>query len=257
MSNACERFWGALSSAMQSLGQRASRPPAQPVHDPDGFEGQATSAQTAASESATAGGDAGTQSVTGTCPVCKVAIMIGHNSRAQGATSLGISEYEYNSDIAERTLAKISEQAGGRVSCEIFRRTSGSNEFSRAYAPLNAYLADVSSDKRIALELHYNSAGAESARRVEMLYKGDVGVAQRLATGCAAIFGGEARVILLREHVENTRRGGGTLNNGPTNTVLTEPFFGSNPASRAIALTEEGKDGLAQVYADALVSFIT
>lgn len=43
--------------------------------------------------------------------------------------------------------------------------------------------------------------------------------------------------------------------NGPANTYLMEPFFGSNVASAEIAKTEAGKDALADAYAAMLVEW--
>lgn len=75
---------------------------------------------------------------------------------------------------------------------KIFYRTSGggySKEMARVYDEVKAWLAPVSSTKRIAIELHYNSSTSTSARYAEILHKGDVAFAQKGAARLAAIFG--------------------------------------------------------------------
>lgn len=258
MSGGCAEFWSALGNAMRNVGPMAlprfSR--SGDLGHGNGIDNDLTSgtseAQQAGAAASEAGANAGSNQITGTCPLCKVAIVIGHNSVAQGADSAGVPEFVYNSDIASRTLSKISQLGGGRVTAQIFTRTRGTGEMARVYAQVNAFLDGVSNEKKISIELHYNSTGSSSARYALTLYKGNIGFAQRTADAMAAVFGGRA---LIKHYTEN-ERGQATFTSGPTNTYLMEPFFGSNPASRDIALTEAGKDQLAEIYASELVAWI-
>ena len=104
-------------------------------------------------------------------------------------------------------------------------------EMTTVYAQVNRFLAELPSQKRIAIELHYNSVTSPSARYAEVLYKGDISFAQNSARLMAAIFGGKNHT---KPYGQNPR-GQATFTNGPTNTYLMEPFFGSNAASAAIA----------------------
>lgn len=72
---------------------------------------------------------------------------------------------------------------------------------------------------------------------VDLLTEG-VGFAQRTVEAMGAVFGGRA----VTKHYTNNECGQATFASGPTNIYLLERFFGSNPESREIALTEEGKD---------------
>ncbi|TWI31436.1 N-acetylmuramoyl-L-alanine amidase [Paracoccus sulfuroxidans] len=191
------------------------------------------------------------------CPDCKVAIVIGDSSASQEAHSepMDVAEWTYNDDIAKRTVELINSQSGGKITAEIFHRVSAgsySREMATVYAKVNEFLAEVPSQKRIAIELHYNSVKSTAARFSEVLYKGDISYAQNSVKLLAAIFGGKDQV---RRYSSNPR-GQATFTNGPTNTYLMEPFFGSNPASAAIAMCEDGKQQLAQAYATSLIDWI-
>lgn len=191
------------------------------------------------------------------CPDCKVAIVIGHSSTSQGAHSppMDVAEWTYNDDIAKRTVRLLNSQSGGKVTAQIFYRVSAggySREMATVYAQVNAFLADVPSQKRISIELHYNSVASSSARYSEVFYKGDISYAQNSARLMAAIFGGKSHA---KPYGQNPR-GQATFTNGPTNTYLMEPFFGSNTASAEIAMTESGKQQLAQAYATSLMDWI-
>lgn len=191
------------------------------------------------------------------CPDCKVAIVIGHSSTSQGAHSppMDVAEWTYNNDIANRTVKLLTSQSGGKIKAKIFYRVSAgsySREMATVYAQVNEFLADIPSQKRISIELHYNSVASSSARYSEVFYKGDISYAQNSAKLTAAIFGGKN---YAKPYGQNPR-GQATFTNGPTNTYLMEPFFGSNTASAEIAMTENGKQQLAQAYATSLIDWV-
>lgn len=191
-----------------------------------------------------------------TCPKCKVAVVVGHTSGDGGALSpfIGEQEFAYNTDIANRTLTKINEKGGGKVTAQIFNRVDSggySAEIATVYALVNTFLAEVESENRIAIELHYNAAGPTASYALT-LYKGDAGFAQTSADKMAEIYGVRSKI----KRYQDNPRGQATFIQGPTNTYLMEPFFGTHEASANIAASEAGRDQLAEVYADLLVDWI-
>ena len=205
------------------------------------------------------GSDARADSTMGSCPTCKVAFVVGHSSTNGGADSpyVGEQEWPYNDDVAKRALAKIEALSDGRVSAEIFHRVSAggyASEMRTVYAQVNAYLADVPDEKKIAMELHYNSIDGRADYAL-VLYdssEGESGFAQRAANRMGAIYGVSRRLI---KHYAANPTGHGGFNYGPRNTFLMEPFFGSDRRTATIAATEEGRDALAQVYAELMVEW--
>ena len=75
-----------------------------------------------------AGTNAGANQIAGSCPLCKAAIVIGHNSVAQGAASAGLSAFLFNTDITSHMLIRINALGGGRVTVQFFTRTSKASE---------------------------------------------------------------------------------------------------------------------------------
>ena len=57
-------------------------------------------------------------------------------------------------------------------------------------------------------------------------------------------------------HYLGNKRDQQTFVNGPKNTYLMEPFFGTNKESTEIADTESARNKLAEVYCDALIDWI-
>lgn len=261
IADACSALWGAL----RDLADRLDRPTA-PVPAPaaeDYVDEGVVSGQTETSETVraarNAGGDARADSTTGSCPTCKVAFLIGHSTADGGAYSPHIDEQEwsYNNDIAQRAIPKIEALSDGRVSAEIFYRVRGGGytaEMRAAYAQVNAYLEGVPNDKKIAFELHFNSIDG-SADYALVLYdenEGESGFAQRAASRMGAIYGASRSLI---KHYADNGTGHAGFQYGPPNTFLMEPFFGSDERTANIAATEEGRDALAQVYAELLVEW--
>jgi N-acetylmuramoyl-L-alanine amidase len=153
----------------------------------------------------------------------KIALVIGHNSRAQGAVRVtdGRTEYDWNSDLA----ALIRDHAPDRI--EIFRRTPGlgySREIDRVYAEVDEWGADCS------IELHFNAAASPQARGCLMLSSGtsgSMGLARELQMACLRVMESRDRGVQVRGRRD---RGGRSLWQGKSPAVLTEPYFGSNVA---------------------------
>lgn len=151
----------------------------------------------------------------------KIAIVVGHNVRAQGAVRAtdGRTEYDWNGDLADM----IEEISPHHV--EVFRRTPAggySAEIDRVYREVDAWGADVS------LELHFNAFTA-SSQGCETLSSGTNG-SMILATH---VHGEILRHLPVRDRgiktVKAHQRGGRSLWAGRAPAVLLEPYFGSNP----------------------------
>lgn len=153
----------------------------------------------------------------------KVALVIGHNSRAQGAVRVtdGRTEYDWNGELA--AMIKDHDPA----SIRIFRRTAGlgySREIDKVYAEVDAWGAGCS------VELHFNASANSSARGCLMLSsgsQGSLGLASALQSACVGVMEGPDRGVVVKGRHE---RGGRSLWQGRAPAVLTEPFFGSNPS---------------------------
>lgn len=177
----------------------------------------------------------------------KIAIVVGHNSRAQGAVRVtdGVSEYVWNTRLAE--LIRSHDPA----SVKIFKRTAGggySAEIDRVYAEVNAWGADCS------IELHFNAAGSSAATGGETLSSGSDG-SLRLANGVRKAvrdaLGLPDRGVKIRSR---TDRGGRSLWQGRAPAALAEPYFGSNANDCAAA--DLHMDALAEAYYRAAVQFL-
>lgn len=260
---ACARFWSTMRDVVSALpplvppssGGTGIPPLDEHGDDPPAAEPASTQAQDASQAATNAGGDGDPNETTGSCPLCKVAIVVGHNGTAKGAYSsyIGQYEYPYNSDIAERTVTKIEAGSEGKISAKVFFRTPGENQLSRAYAPVHTYLEGVPTNKKIALELHFNAIGSGHADYALTIYNGNRDFAVRATTAMAAVYGVSREVV---KHYLDNPRGQATFRSGPANTYLMEPFFGTDERTSNIAKTEAGRDALAQAYADLLIEWV-
>lgn len=157
----------------------------------------------------------------------KIALVIGHNARSQGAVRQtdGRTEYDWCGDLA----AAIRACSPGMY--EVFRRPAGrpySTEIRETYAVVDAKGAAAS------VELHFNG-GPTSASGTETLTSGSKG-SRRLAgliqPAMVQALGLRDRGIIARARND---RGGLSLHAGRAPAVLLEPYFGSNPTDCAAA----------------------
>lgn len=164
----------------------------------------------------------------------KIAIIIGHNSKAPGAVRVsdGKPEYVWNSALAARIRA-IATAEGRGADVRVFLRQPGlayTREIDSCYAEVNAWGADV------ALEFHFNSAAASSATGTEMLYaEGSTAgkaLATRLQAAAVAALGLKDRGL---KPLARTARGGRSVWAARAPAVMTEWYFGSNRADCAAA----------------------
>ena len=181
----------------------------------------------------------------------KVALVIGHNQRSNGAYSQIVgSEYDYWKRIAEKIKGEIPEFV------DTYERKP-----NKAYVPeMNEVLKELNkNDYKFCIELHFNSAGNGQANGCECLvyYKNEK--AQELATNFMARlqnkFGSKIRTkenivkvkmqekkidgkVWEEEKKITTRgltliqdsktRGGYGICKSKDTYILIEPFFGSN-----------------------------
>ncbi|MDF3606144.1 N-acetylmuramoyl-L-alanine amidase [Paracoccus sp. DMF-8] len=158
----------------------------------------------------------------------KIALVVGHNARSQGAVRVtdGRSEYDWMGDLSAQILAANP----GRY--RVFRRPAGvvyTREISQTYAEVDAWGASGS------IELHFNAAAASTATGTETLTSGTKG-SRRLATliqsAMVGVLGLRDRGLLVRDR---KARGGESLWAGRAPAVLIEPYFGSNAGDCAAA----------------------
>lgn len=176
----------------------------------------------------------------------RIAIVVGHNIRAQGAQRItdGKSEYFWNSRLAD--LIQTHDQDGVRI----FHRTpvgGYSAEIDRVYAQIDAWGADCS------VELHFNGASDPRAKGCLTLSSGTNGsmaLAQEVHRRMLAVMGTEDDGIEVRSR---TDRGGRSLWQGRAPAIMAEPYFGSNAAECKIA--DQHLDELAEAIFRGAVAF--
>ena len=148
----------------------------------------------------------------------RIAIIVGHNSKAQGAVRVtdGVSEYVWNGRLADEI------QNLDPANVRVFRRVAAASygaEIRACYAQVDAWGADVS------CELHFN-ASAGGATGTETLYATTAGksVALKVQAQMVSALGLKDRGLLQR----TTGNGAGALLAGKAPAVLVETYFGSN-----------------------------
>lgn len=183
----------------------------------------------------------------------KVAICVGHSRRKRGrieggAVSLGgISEHEFNSDIAVRLRAKLSSYG---IQSEVFDDYPGSG-YTAAMQHLASDIRKYGAD--IAIELHFNDADSNDANGYEYLCWHTSTKGRRLATIFLSEHGRKFPSRKARGVVRidsEKKKGGGFLRHTHCPAVICEPFFGRNPAEWLAY--NKNRDALADVYADAI-----
>lgn len=174
----------------------------------------------------------------------KLAIVVGHNSQAQGAIRGDTKESEY---IWNGRLAQLIEKLAPEFGLEVrtFRRTAGGGytaEIKRVYAEVDAWGADAS------IELHFNGAESAQATGTETLSSGTP-LSLRLAV---AVQDEMVIALGLRDRgirtVSATDRGGRSLISGKAPAILVEPFFGSSSLGQSATDELREQEVLARAY---------
>lgn len=172
----------------------------------------------------------------------KLAIVVGHNSLAQGAVRVdtGETEFVWNSRLAKK-IASLSEDFGIEVS--VFHRIAGggySREIERVYSEVDRFNPDGS------IELHFNGAESPAATGTEVLSSGTA-LSLRLA---ASVQREIVSTLGLRDRGVKTiggkSRGGKSLYSGKAPAILVEPFFGSSKIGTAATDTADEMEALAE-----------
>lgn len=166
----------------------------------------------------------------------KLAVIVGHTSRQQGAVAVGrlagMSEYHYNIEVAQ-IMQSLSPAFNMEVG--VFMRDAAlgySGQIEKAYDQADQWGADL------AIELHFNASANSSARYTITLSSGSdlsLKFANRVQQAMCACFDRPAsqdQGVITRGRED---RGGLSLIAGKAPAVLVEPFFGSNAADCAMA----------------------
>jgi len=151
----------------------------------------------------------------------KIAIVVGHNVKAQGAIRCTDkrTEFDWNSELAGLIWDHDPE------AIKVFHRQSGggySAEIDRVYAQTDAWGADVT------VELHFNGSGNPAAEGCLMLSsgtKGSLALSRAMQAECLAVMQNRDRGVRILGRKD---RGGRSLWQGRAPAVLIEPYFGSN-----------------------------
>ena len=176
----------------------------------------------------------------------KIAVVIGHNEIAQGATRVtdGRTEYDWNSELA----SLIWEH--DPLNVKVFRRVRGggySQEIDRVYKEVDDWGADVS------IELHFNASGNPNVSGGETLSSGTSGslkLAKLIRSYASEALGLKDRGVKIRRRHE---RGGRSLWQGKAPAVITEPYFGSN--TKDCLRADKHMDELAEAYYRACINY--
>lgn len=177
--------------------------------------------------------------------IARVAIVIGHNRIAKGASAtppLSTTEFPFNSRVAQQMKDEADEY---NLLCEMFFRepsTSYSKEIAQAYAAVERWKPDC------CIELHFNS-GPPAATGSETLMGADRKAGRSLADNVQeeilSTLGLPNRKVKI---VQSGDRGGGSLYALPSvPTIIVEPFFGSN-AGDCQKVGSAGEEKLARAY---------
>lgn len=173
----------------------------------------------------------------------KLAVIVGHNARSQGAvrTDTGETEYNFNGRIAQL----MAQHAPRDMTVRIFWRRPGGGyqaEIERVYDAADAWGADAT------VELHFNSAATPAASGTEMLSSGtrrSLDLSQAIHEEVMATLGLRDRGVKTRR---DSDRGGASLWSGKAPATLVEPFFGSARGDTAKIDTPDEEEALALAY---------
>lgn len=186
----------------------------------------------------------------------KVAVVVGHNSRAPGAwvlPPLNLSEFALHNLVCEN-LIQIAN--GTNIEIRKFNREYNSSGYSaeidKCYAAVNAWKPDF------CVELHFNGGGGNYSMMI--VAKGSkLGAVASEAMlesmsneiGIPMWTGGEPRGVSQLTRTDG--RGGRSVWATTCPCVLTEPFFGDH-SGHAKRIGELGVAGLARIYLNAIRS---
>lgn len=172
----------------------------------------------------------------------KLAVVVGHNSRSQGAVrqDTGETEFVWNSRLA-KMIENFDHQYPGLMVKVFFRDgalRSYSREIKDVYKRTDQWGADAT------VELHFNSHHNPHATGTETLSSGS-----RMSLAYARALQDEMLDALgLKDRgakIVRTGRGSASLISGRAPAALIEPFFGSSVAGQQATDEEHEMEALA------------
>lgn len=180
----------------------------------------------------------------------RLAVVVGHTRRRAGAYAgapIDQSEYDWNTDLAQRMKARAAQVHADRLAVEIFTRDEGG--VAGAYRRVRDWGADA------AMELHFNAAGPR-ATGTETLYLKAVsaGFAEAIQDATLDVLGLRDRGFKTPQEASGGRGTANLSQMGARPSILTEPFFGSNPSDRATA--QARKQALAEAQIDTACQYL-
>ncbi|WP_323775964.1 N-acetylmuramoyl-L-alanine amidase [Leisingera sp.] len=172
----------------------------------------------------------------------KLAIVVGHNARAQGAVrpDTGETEFRWNSHLAQ--LIEEEARLFPRITVETFFRTPAGTyraEIERVYRATDDWGADAT------CELHFNSHTSRAATGTEVLSSGS----EASLRFSIALQDRMLAALKLKDRgvkVRRSGRGSESLISGRAPAVLIEPFFGSSPKGQQATDEAHEKRALAR-----------
>ncbi len=173
----------------------------------------------------------------------KLGIIVGHDSKAQGAEMPdGTSEYKFNSEVAE-LMAKECVRVGAIVPVIIKR---DGTDIAGTYKQAEDSKCDA------VIELHFNAFNgtASGSEVLSTPDSNDIDFAQIILNAVCSVFErqGSSRGI---KTLSRSGRGGGNVHGFPNGTnCLVEPFFGDNPREANMAMARKAD------YASGLVNAV-
>lgn len=174
----------------------------------------------------------------------KLAIVVGHNSHAQGAVRVvdGVSEFVWNSHLAE--LIRELDEDCVKI---FFRRPGGySTSVRQVYREVDDWGADLSA------ELHFNGSPSPTATgclTISSGTKGSRALAREVQWRMQATLENEDDGVYIRGR---SARGGLSLWSGRCPAIMTEPYFGGN--ARMCHVADARKDQLAEAIYEGMVA---
>jgi len=172
----------------------------------------------------------------------RVAIVIGHRSKAKGAWgNAGESEFNYNSALAKELKDTLVDSR--RVDTKIFYRDNMPGGYGEKMKRLHKRIDNWGADYSISL--HFNAAGREDINGHEVLYCSKRGrkLAKKLDNLFDKYLDNRDRKI---KKVTRKDRGGGFLCQGNSVCVLAEPFFAAH--QKKFMPGSEGYNNLIYAY---------
>jgi N-acetylmuramoyl-L-alanine amidase len=177
----------------------------------------------------------------------KLAIVVGHDIKAKGATSVGplnVQEYDYNVDLAEHMYR--SAMAKG-ITTRVFTRNGIG--IKGAYENVRKW----SDENTVCVELHFNSYNGK-VQGSETLFDKDplesIELAREVHKEIVEVFQRKNKHDRGIKLVDYGERGYLNLNLCKIPSCIVEPFFGDNPADAELGYK------LKHQYADAIVDAV-